>query len=276
METSACPCESCWPRSGSTATIAGVKVVARALRDAGFHVIYPGLWQSPEAVVRTVADEDADWLGISLLSGTHMTLVPRILELLRAAGLAARRRAGRRHHSRGRRSQAAGAGRGPRLRARHAAAGDRRLSARRGEPHACLTTCSRGCGQHDRLALARLLTLVARGEQLDAIRAARRPPSTERTPVVAITGNAGVGKSTLVGKLAEYLRGAGQDRGRAGLRSAKSAHRRGPAGRSRAHAQPARRRRALHPQPGRRQRAPGRGRTRRPDDPAAGANSAST
>ena len=65
----------------------GVKVVTRALRDAGFHVIYPGLWQSPEAVVRTVADEDADWLGISLLSGTHMTLVPRILQLLQAAGL---------------------------------------------------------------------------------------------------------------------------------------------------------------------------------------------
>ena len=65
----------------------GIKVVTRALRDAGFHVIYPGLWQSPEAVIRTVADEDADWLGISLLSGTHMTLVPRILELLAAAGL---------------------------------------------------------------------------------------------------------------------------------------------------------------------------------------------
>lgn len=65
----------------------GVKVVTRGLRDAGFHVIYPGLWQSPEAVVRTVADEDADWLGISLLSGTHMTLVPRIIELLRAADL---------------------------------------------------------------------------------------------------------------------------------------------------------------------------------------------
>jgi methylmalonyl-CoA mutase cobalamin-binding domain/chain len=65
----------------------GVKIVTRGLRDAGFHVIYPGLWQSPEAVVRTVADEDADWLGISLLSGTHMTLVPRILQLLQAAGL---------------------------------------------------------------------------------------------------------------------------------------------------------------------------------------------
>ena len=65
----------------------GVKVVARALRDAGFHVIYAGLWQTPEAVVRTLADEDADWLGLSLLSGAHMTLVPRVLELLREAGL---------------------------------------------------------------------------------------------------------------------------------------------------------------------------------------------
>src|SRR5947209_16153369 len=65
----------------------GVKVVARALRDAGLHVIYAGLWQTPEGVVRTVADEDADWLGLSLLSGAHMTLVPRVLELLREAGL---------------------------------------------------------------------------------------------------------------------------------------------------------------------------------------------
>jgi methylmalonyl-CoA mutase cobalamin-binding domain/chain len=65
----------------------GIKVVARALRDAGMHVIYAGLWQTPEACVRTVADEDADWLGISLLSGAHMTLVPRVLQLLREAGL---------------------------------------------------------------------------------------------------------------------------------------------------------------------------------------------
>ena len=65
----------------------GIQIVARGLRDAGFHVIYAGLWQTPEAVVRTVADEDADWLGLSLLSGAHMTLVPRVLELLRQAGL---------------------------------------------------------------------------------------------------------------------------------------------------------------------------------------------
>jgi methylmalonyl-CoA mutase cobalamin-binding domain/chain len=65
----------------------GIKVVARALRDAGMHIIYAGLWLTPEAVVRTVAEEDADWLGLSILSGAHMTLVPRVLELLREAKL---------------------------------------------------------------------------------------------------------------------------------------------------------------------------------------------
>src|SRR5438874_3077636 len=65
----------------------GIKVVARALRDAGMHVIYAGLWQTPEAVVRTLADEDADWLGISLLSGAHMTLMPRIIDLMKEANL---------------------------------------------------------------------------------------------------------------------------------------------------------------------------------------------
>jgi methylmalonyl-CoA mutase cobalamin-binding domain/chain len=65
----------------------GIKVVARGLRDAGFHVIYAGLWQSPEAVVRAVSDEDSDWLGLSILSGAHMTLVPRVIDMLRGAGL---------------------------------------------------------------------------------------------------------------------------------------------------------------------------------------------
>ena len=65
----------------------GIKVVARALRDAGMHVIYAGLWQAPEAVVRAVADEDADWLGLSILSGAHLTLVPRVIGLLREARL---------------------------------------------------------------------------------------------------------------------------------------------------------------------------------------------
>ena len=64
----------------------GAKVVARALRDAGFEVIYTGLHQTPEQVAATVIEEDADALGLSVLSGAHMTLVPRVLELLRKAG----------------------------------------------------------------------------------------------------------------------------------------------------------------------------------------------
>lgn len=64
----------------------GIKVVARGLRDHGFHVIYAGLWQAPEAVVQAVADEDADWLGISILSGAHMTLLPDLLNLLQQQG----------------------------------------------------------------------------------------------------------------------------------------------------------------------------------------------
>ena len=61
----------------------GAKVIARALRDAGFEVIYTGLHQRPEQIVETVVQEDADAVGLSLLSGAHMTLFPRVLELLR-------------------------------------------------------------------------------------------------------------------------------------------------------------------------------------------------
>src|SRR5688572_4553651 len=65
----------------------GVQVVARALRDAGMEVIYTGLWQTPAAVVRAVEDEDADVLGISILSGAHLTQVPALLDQLRQRGL---------------------------------------------------------------------------------------------------------------------------------------------------------------------------------------------
>ena len=65
----------------------GAKVVARALRDAGMEVIYTGLHQTPEQIVETVLQEDADAVGLSILSGAHMTLVPRIVELLDAQGI---------------------------------------------------------------------------------------------------------------------------------------------------------------------------------------------
>ena len=75
----------------------GAKVIARALRDAGMEVIYTGLHQTPEQIVETAIQEDADAVGISILSGAHMTLVPRILELLREPGRRGRARRGRRH-----------------------------------------------------------------------------------------------------------------------------------------------------------------------------------
>ena len=64
----------------------GAKVISMALRDAGFEVIYTGLHQTPEQVVETVIQEDADAVGLSLLSGAHMTLFPRVLDLLKEKG----------------------------------------------------------------------------------------------------------------------------------------------------------------------------------------------
>jgi len=64
----------------------GAKIIARALRDAGMEVIYTGLHQTPEQIVETAIQEDADAVGISILSGAHMTLVPRILQLLHQNG----------------------------------------------------------------------------------------------------------------------------------------------------------------------------------------------
>ena len=64
----------------------GAKVVARALRDAGMEVIYTGLHQTPEQIVETTIQEDADCVGLSILSGAHLTLFPRVIELLRERG----------------------------------------------------------------------------------------------------------------------------------------------------------------------------------------------
>ena len=65
----------------------GVKVVARILRDAGFEVIYTGLFQTPETVAAAAIDEDVDAVGLSVLSGAHMTLVPKVVAKLREVGL---------------------------------------------------------------------------------------------------------------------------------------------------------------------------------------------
>jgi methylmalonyl-CoA mutase C-terminal domain/subunit len=65
----------------------GIKVIARALRDAGFEVIYTGLFQTPEQVAEAALQEDADAVGLSVLSGAHMTLFPRVMEELARRGL---------------------------------------------------------------------------------------------------------------------------------------------------------------------------------------------
>jgi methylmalonyl-CoA mutase C-terminal domain/subunit len=65
----------------------GAKIIARALRDAGMEVIYTGLHQTPEQIAATVIQEDADAVGLSILSGAHMTLVPKVVELLREQGV---------------------------------------------------------------------------------------------------------------------------------------------------------------------------------------------
>jgi len=65
----------------------GAKVIARAFRDAGFEVIYTGLRQTPEQVVNAALQEDVDVVGLSVLSGAHMTLCPRIMELMKQQGL---------------------------------------------------------------------------------------------------------------------------------------------------------------------------------------------
>ncbi|MBO0726879.1 MAG: cobalamin B12-binding domain-containing protein, partial [Blastocatellia bacterium] len=65
----------------------GVKVIARALRDAGMEVIYTGLRQTPEQIVNAALQEDVDIVGLSILSGAHMTIFPRVIELMREKGM---------------------------------------------------------------------------------------------------------------------------------------------------------------------------------------------
>jgi LAO/AO transport system ATPase len=181
----------------------GIKVVARGLRDVGYHVIYAGIWQSPEAVVRAVADEDADWLGLSLLSGAHMTLVPRVLNLLETAGLgdvrvlvggiipendaAALKKLGV--------AQVFGPGTtidqiGQFLREWPARSPDLRENVTEGS----------------RNRLSRLVSAEARGENPDVGNA----PDARAPQVIAVTGGGGVGKSTLIGRLIEVMRAAGR------------------------------------------------------------------
>ncbi len=190
----------------------GIKVVARGLRDFGFHVIYAGLWQSPEAVVRAVADEDADWLGLSLLSGAHMTLVPRVLDLLRQAGL-------------GDVGMLVGGIIPEEDVAKLLELGVARVFG----PGTVLEEISEFLRARvpldheqffdrfapgDRRGLSRLLTQAARGQRFETILGEKEDAADVRahgqTRVIAVTGSGGVGKSTLIGKLIDVIRNAGR------------------------------------------------------------------
>ena len=115
----------------------GAKIIARALRDAGMEVIYTGLHQTPEQIAATVIQEDADAVGLSILSGAHMTLVPKVVELLREQGVEDVRGDGGGHDSRRRRPGAEEARRRRGVHARRLDRRDRRLRPHRGRraPH---------------------------------------------------------------------------------------------------------------------------------------------
>ena len=87
VERAAAPARVVVAKPGLDGHDRGARVVARALRDAGFEVIYTGLWQTPAQIAETCLQEDADALGLSCHSGAHMTLFPEVMEELRSRGL---------------------------------------------------------------------------------------------------------------------------------------------------------------------------------------------
>jgi LAO/AO transport system ATPase len=219
----------------------GIKVVARGLRDRGMEVIYTGLWQTPEAAVRAVEDEDADCLGVSLLSGAHMTLVPQLLEALRArnldhvtvlvggiipeADVPALEEMGVAHvfgpgavleeiaqvvrasARPARQPQLCGSGGA-------ASAAPSELAASSGAelPPLCVNDINEliaAVGRRDRRALAHLITLME-NNRLGGDARSRLPSPVKEPVVLGITGSAGAGKSTLIAALVEHLRGLGQ------------------------------------------------------------------
>jgi LAO/AO transport system ATPase len=188
----------------------GIKVVARGLRDAGFHVIYSGLWQRVESVAQAALDEDVDWLGVSILNGAHMTLVPQVLDELRRRELA--------------RVRVIVGGIIP--------AADQEKLKQMGvvacfgagssiesivdfmkpsqAAHDDVTALTVQINNRDRAALARLLTLSAAGNHASAICGAVKEPASSSPPVIALTGSGGVGKSSLLGELTAQLAARGE------------------------------------------------------------------
>jgi LAO/AO transport system kinase len=194
----------------------GIKVVARGLRDAGFHVIYGGIWQSPDAVAQAVLDEDAQWLGISLLNGAHLTLIPQVVEALRQRGLLdVRLVLGGIVPPRdipALTDIGVTAIFGPGTSVAEISASLQSTPARATNVAELLVSFR----QRDRRSLSRLLTMIAAGQQLGDIRDwlhANRPANDASAKnnfrTIAFTGNGGVGKSSLIARLVAELRSQG-------------------------------------------------------------------
>jgi LAO/AO transport system ATPase len=187
----------------------GIKVVARGLRDAGFHVIYSGLWQKVESVAQAALDEDADWLGVSILNGAHMTLVPQVLDELRRRDLTRVRviiggiipSADQEKLKQMGVVACFGAG----------SSIESIVEFMKPPPaaHDEITSLISRLQAGDRLALARLLTLSA-GDHLQTIQDTAKARGRNGPPIIALTGSGGVGKSSLLGELTARRAGRGQ------------------------------------------------------------------
>jgi LAO/AO transport system ATPase len=179
----------------------GIKVVARGLRDAGFHVIYSGLWQKIECVAEAAQDEDVDWLGISILNGAHMTLVPQMLDELRRRELTRVRVivGGIMPPADQEKLKQLGVvacfGAGSSI--------DSIVDFMTSRPRENddIVSLALRLEEGDRAALARLLTLVAAGRHVGLLKSAFKDHPQSRSPVIALTGSGGVGKSSLLGEL---------------------------------------------------------------------------
>src|SRR3954464_2069659 len=173
----------------------GIKVVARGLRDAGFHVIYSGLWQKIGSVAEAAQDEDVDWLGISILNGAQMTLVPQMLDELRRRGLSrVRVIVGGIIPTRDQ-EKLKGLGVVACFGAGSSIESIVNYMAIRPNEHDEVESLIRRLGKEDRAALARLLSLAAADRNAAALNTALKRLPKKPTPVIALTGSGGVGKS---------------------------------------------------------------------------------
>jgi LAO/AO transport system ATPase len=188
----------------------GIKVVARGLRDAGFHVIYSGLWQRIVSVAEAAQDEDVDWVGISILNGAHMSLIPQLLDELRGHNLTHIRvivggiipPADQEKLKQLGVVACFGAG--------SSIESIVKFMTSRQHENDDITSLVRRLERGDRAALARLLTLAAADYDLTSLNAALKNLPKSSSPVIALTGSGGVGKSSLLGELTAQFAARGQ------------------------------------------------------------------